>query len=84
MLVQWFRGTATPASLCSAAGVCGSSILQNPRLNKVILGGNAIRHIAWTWLPPCGHDWQNCGRFAAAGRLLDATVPACTRQALIY
>lgn len=37
MVVQWFRATATPATLCSAAGVCGVSLQEDRRLNRPAL-----------------------------------------------
>jgi hypothetical protein len=33
--VQWFRATATPATLCASAGVCGAALAAEPRLNQV-------------------------------------------------
>ncbi|KXZ44347.1 hypothetical protein GPECTOR_69g440 [Gonium pectorale] len=36
-LVQWFRASATPASLCSSAGVCGDTLAQVPMLTKPAL-----------------------------------------------
>ncbi|GIL71502.1 hypothetical protein Vretimale_2616 [Volvox reticuliferus] len=36
-VVQWIRASATPASLCSSAGVCGAALLQVPSLNKPAL-----------------------------------------------
>ncbi|GLI59307.1 hypothetical protein VaNZ11_001161 [Volvox africanus] len=35
--IQWIRASATPASLCSSAGVCGAALLQVPSLNKPAL-----------------------------------------------
>lgn len=32
--VQWLRASATPASLCSSAGVCGDRFLNNPLMNR--------------------------------------------------
>ena len=34
-VIQWLRASATPASLCGGAGVCGAVLAQVPELNKV-------------------------------------------------
>ncbi|PNW87014.1 hypothetical protein CHLRE_02g105200v5 [Chlamydomonas reinhardtii] len=33
-VIQWLRASATPASLCGGAGVCGAVLAQVPELNK--------------------------------------------------
>lgn len=48
MLIQWFRGTATPALLCADAGVCGAAVLQDARLNRVRNGSRRHRQgVGW-------------------------------------
>lgn len=32
--VQWLRASATPAELCSSAGVCGSAFMNDPLMNR--------------------------------------------------
>ena len=41
--VEWFRATATPAYLCSAAGVCDSTYLGHAQLDRVSSGCTALR-----------------------------------------
>lgn len=34
-IIQWFRASATPASLCASAGVCGDVLVKANVLNEV-------------------------------------------------
>ncbi|KAG2484608.1 hypothetical protein HYH03_016562 [Edaphochlamys debaryana] len=36
-IVQWFRASATPASLCASAGVCGPAVASVPELTRPAL-----------------------------------------------
>lgn len=36
--VEWLRASATPAEMCSAAGVCGTALLQDAVWDKVGCG----------------------------------------------